>query len=61
MAEKRLPGYTCSKGKEKKTVSIKSINNATTWRLENEADVKSTLQNEKKTDEYIGRRYDYQH
>ena len=28
------------KVKRKKTVSIKSINNATTWQLENEADVK---------------------
>ena len=29
-----------AKIKKKKTVSIKSINNATTWQLENEADVK---------------------
>ena len=28
------------KVKKKKTVSIKSINNAATWQLENEADVK---------------------
>ena len=29
--------------KKKKTVSIKSINNATTWQIENEADVKKYI------------------
>ena len=31
------------KVKQKKTISIKSINNATTWQIENEADVKKYL------------------
>ena len=34
------PATPAPKVKRKKTVSIKSINNATTWQLENEADVK---------------------
>ena len=34
------PSVAVPKIKRKKTVSIKSINNATTWQLENEADVK---------------------
>lgn len=34
------PAVPAPKVKRKKTVSIKSINNATTWQLENEADVK---------------------
>ena len=42
-----LPGYPpaapAPKVKRKKTVSIKSINNATTWQLENEADVKKYI------------------
>ena len=35
-----VSSVTVPKIKKKKTVSIKSINNATTWQLENEADVK---------------------
>ena len=37
------PAAPAPKVKRKKTVSIKSINNATTWQLENEADVKKYI------------------
>lgn len=37
------PSVAVPKIKRKKTVSIKSINNATTWQLENEADVKKYI------------------
>ena len=37
------PSVPAPKVKRKKTVSIKSINNATTWQLENEADVKKYI------------------
>lgn len=37
------PATPAPKVKRKKTVSIKSINNATTWQLENEADVKKYI------------------
>ena len=37
------PAVPAPKVKRKKTVSIKSINNAATWQLENEADVKKYI------------------
>ena len=37
------PAPPAPKVKRKKTVSIKSINNAATWQLENEADVKKYM------------------
>ena len=56
------PVAPAPKVKRKKTVSIKSINNAATWQLENEEDVKKYIvELEKKLMNNFGRRYDYQH